>query len=270
MEHVGITFVDNQQELKRLLLAFDRIATPIEEVWQTYAPELLADLKFLAGRGIVSDLDVQYESELAEPDELSEDEFAAMVDCPNFPQLYNDLVFRNLVCRLNTSHTHARFVSCVPVRNNLPKPIVSTPGDVVTIILEGIPQPSEQASLEQILSFRDDRDSKDRLLALRSWMLKAVSKPTPEKDLIEELDYLKAEYRRHMDLAKMKVDLVAWEATVVTASNSIGNAIKFGWGDIAKGKFILKHRKVDLLEAESKAPGREISYLVKAEDEFCR
>jgi len=48
---------------------------------------------------------------------------------------------------------------------------------------------------------------------------------------------------------------------VVTAAELAEDFVKVKWGKLAKGLFDLTHERIELREAELKAPGRELAYL---------
>ena len=48
----------------------------------------------------------------------------------------------------------------------------------------------------------------------------------------------------------------------------IENLVKFNWSKIAKGALQVSKRKVELMEAEMKAPGRECAYVFDARKRF--
>ena len=71
-----------------------------------------------------------------------------------------------------------------------------------------------------------------------------------------------------MRLHEMKVNRSALELTVTTAAELGEDLVKLRWGNLSKRLFSLPHRKIDLLEAEMNAPGREIAYVVQARKVF--
>jgi hypothetical protein len=141
-------------------------------------------------------------------------------------------------------------------------------GDVVRVLLKNIPEPSSDASLEQILQFREDPENKDKMVAFRRWARTMVARQIPEREIVEELDWLTHEYTEYMRLHKMKVNKGMVEIFVTTGAEIAEGLIKMQWGKLAGLLFSLRHRKIDLLEAELKAPGREIAYVIQARKEF--
>jgi hypothetical protein len=73
-----------------------------------------------------------------------------------------------------------------------------------------------------------------------------------------------------MHLHQMKTKTGVLEIVVTTGAEIAEDLVKFRWGKLAKAPFTITHKKIDLLQAEMKAPGREIAYVVKAKKTFKR
>lgn len=84
----------------------------------------------------------------------------------------------------------------------------------------------------------------------------------------EEIEWLPSEYKAHMRLHRMKIATGALETIITAAGEAIENVAKPRFGALAKSVFFLKHRTIQLLEAERTAPGRELAYVVRARDTF--
>jgi hypothetical protein len=62
----------------------------------------------------------------------------------------------------------------------------------------------------------------------------------------------------------MKTTKGAFETVITLVAETAENLAKVRWGKLAKGLFAVSARRIDLLEAELKAPGREIAYVFRA------
>jgi hypothetical protein len=292
IDYVGVVPYSRLANLKQLLLSFDRIFVVTWVDQFTSFPQVeddeFADFEWLIQQGIVVDFQLRTEYRLFAPRETTDESHSPALEnktrthrvisySSSLPGYLVTLYFttewpRHLAQQLNEKsgpNGRSKFVPVVKIKSHLGQAAeTSVPGVVAQVVLNQMPAPSVDTSFEQILEFKRDPDTQLKVLALRDWMNEVGHKEQDPKELIERLDYLKSAYREHMRRAKLKVDLSVWEATTVAAADSLGNALKLDWGRIAKAGFVLKHREVDLLDAESKAPGREISYLVRAEDKF--
>lgn len=140
--------------------------------------------------------------------------------------------------------------------------------EVVTIVINNLPIPNESTPWEQITEFRSDSDSRSKFLSLRNWIGDISKHNLTPMEVEQKLEYLMDQYQRHMQLHRMKTNVGALETIIVSAAESLEDLVKFNWGKLAKSLFSFRQRKVTLLEAEHSAPGREIAYLLKANDEF--
>jgi hypothetical protein len=84
----------------------------------------------------------------------------------------------------------------------------------------------------------------------------------------EKLEYLLSQYRRQIDIYKMKAATGALETFVNTSADVLGNLISFQWGKAAKALFSIRRRKIELLEGELTARGSEVAYIIKARNAF--
>lgn len=138
----------------------------------------------------------------------------------------------------------------------------------VEIVVGNIPLPSETTPWEQIIDFRDDPDSRQRLLSLRQWTRDVTAGNMKPFEIEEKLEFLLEEYRAHMRLHKMKFGHGALQTVITTTAEIIENLVKVSVGKIAKSLFDVQEKRIALLEAERKAPGREVSYVIKASTVF--
>ena len=135
------------------------------------------------------------------------------------------------------------------------------------LILPRFPVPSEQTPWEQVIEFRKDRDVQARYLAFRRWIDKAVRSDLPINEIGDELDHLVNEYEQHMRISRMEFKWGSLRTLVSIPLDLVVGGLTLNSRKVAR-IFELKERRIALLNAELKAPGREISYLVQARDKF--
>jgi hypothetical protein len=140
--------------------------------------------------------------------------------------------------------------------------------DVVDIIVNALPMPDALTSWEHILDYRSDPDSKTKFLALRNWINDLARSDLNANEIEEKLEYLIQEYENHLQVHKMKNAPGPLETTVVATGELLENVLKLKIGSLAKSFFGIKQRRAELLEAELKARGREVSYILKARTDF--
>lgn len=150
---------------------------------------------------------------------------------------------------------------------------IVTPSDdmhgVAHIVLRQLPVPDEDAtSMESILEFRKDPDARNQLLALRLWMRAAARAVTSSAELQERITYFLSEYERYLRIHRLKTKPGFLETAITTTAEMIENLAKLKLGESAKLLFRIKHSRLALLEAEAKAPGREVAYVASARTHF--
>jgi hypothetical protein len=143
---------------------------------------------------------------------------------------------------------------------------------VLEAVLKSMPIPNDETPWEDIIEFRNDPDSMKRLRRLRVWTRKFAKATTATSlpEMKEEVEVLLDEYEEHMKLHRMKVNKGATETLLTIAGKVPEDLVKFKWGDLAKLPFILGERKISLLEAEAKAPNRELAFISMARSQFSR
>ena len=142
--------------------------------------------------------------------------------------------------------------------------------DAVHIVLNAMPEPDEMTSWDRIIEFRKDPDTEHKRLGLRHWMRKVAQGNYSTAEVSDELAWLLSDYEAYLRLHEMKVNIGALETVLTAAGEVAEDLVKLKLSKLAKLPFVLKHRKLALLEAEITAPGREVAYIVKARHEFRR
>lgn len=139
--------------------------------------------------------------------------------------------------------------------------------NVLQIIFKNLPMPDESVPLEEILEFKNN--FRKKFVDINIWLNDEMISCGYDLPKIElKLEKLINDYKEYMQLQKMKVNSGAFESFVTIAANAPKNFLLINWGEIAKVGFILKHRRIALMEAEMNAPGRQIAYLIKTQEQF--
>jgi hypothetical protein len=139
---------------------------------------------------------------------------------------------------------------------------------VLEVILEKLPIPDENVEWQQIVEYRADPDSSAKFTALRVWMQDISSKELSKQEIEERIDHLINEYERHMSFHKLKYQKSAGHILLNAPLEILENLITFKWSSIGKAIFSFKEKQFDLMEAELKAPGRELAYISKVTEKF--
>jgi hypothetical protein len=140
--------------------------------------------------------------------------------------------------------------------------------NVAHIILNKLPFPAQDVPISKVLDFKEDSDTRRLLLGMKRWLRKTLESNISLKELNEEIEYLIMEYTHYMKLYDMKITTGTLETLVVTSAEIIENVAKLNLGKAAKSLFSIRNRHLALVEAEMKAPGREVSYIVHTNQKF--
>jgi hypothetical protein len=136
------------------------------------------------------------------------------------------------------------------------------------IVLTALPLPTDETPWEQIIEYRNDPDSRAKFLDLRNWISEVAQGTLSPNEVEEKLEYLLSQYRRHLEIHRLKANAGTLETLVVTGADILGNLVSFQWGKAAKALFSIKVRQLALLEGELTARGSEVAYVMKARDTF--
>jgi hypothetical protein len=158
-------------------------------------------------------------------------------------------------------------VEAVPILPTSPTP-VGAKADIVQVVVNALPTPADDESWERILEFRADTAAREQFARLRDWMNDMARGGLTPGEVEDRLEAHLADYREHMRVHKMKVETGMLETVVIAAAEWIEDLSKFNWGKLAKGLFAFKHRQINLLESELKAPGRAVAFVDAARAAF--
>lgn len=139
---------------------------------------------------------------------------------------------------------------------------------VLNTLIDSFPSIDETVPWEHIIDFKSDPDSKTKLIALRNWINKITKNEIDVNELKDEVAYLINEYKVFLRFHKMKTNTGTLQLTLKVPFDILENLIKIKWSKLPDVLFIFKKRQIELLEAELNAPGRELAYIIKSQDEF--
>jgi hypothetical protein len=134
------------------------------------------------------------------------------------------------------------------------------------VALTALPLPDEGTSWSEILEFR--AHTRDKQWAFRRFLLSLATRQLSEAEIRDELEWSLHEYTKAMELHNIKASQSFVELFVISPLEIIENLVKLNWSKLAKGALSVRKRKVELLEAEMKAPGKECAYVFESRKRF--
>lgn len=132
---------------------------------------------------------------------------------------------------------------------------------VIEIVLKQFPMPREEEPIEKYVDFSNDPDTNVKLARLRFWMRTTASKKKSTNEIEQELQELLFEYDQHMKLHKLKSDHGIWRTILTTTADVLDNLVRFKSKPVVESIYKLGEKRIQLIETENIAPGREVSYL---------
>jgi hypothetical protein len=145
---------------------------------------------------------------------------------------------------------------------------VESATDVVSVVLPSLPVPAEDVPVEQIIEFRSSDDVQVALRRLRLWVRAIATSGKSAADLTLELQVLLDEYEQYMRLQRMKINRGILETLVTATLEVLEHLAHAKFASAADAIFAASRRRLQLLEAEMTAPGREVAYVSAARSRF--
>ena len=137
---------------------------------------------------------------------------------------------------------------------------------VLAVAVDALPSPDANCAWDDVIAFKAEMH--DKQWAFRRFMKTLATKRQTEAEIRDDLEWSLNEYTKAMALHKIKASQSFVDVFVITPLEILENLVKFNWSKIAKGALQVRKRKVELMEAEMKAPGRECAYVFDARKRF--
>jgi hypothetical protein len=140
--------------------------------------------------------------------------------------------------------------------------------DVADIVLDKLPMPSELTPWEAILDFKADTDAQGYLQGLKVWMVDLARQKLSVNEASEKLDWLLFQHKKHLEMHKLSYRWGTLGGTFVAAAEVLEDLAKIKWGKAAGAVVSIFDKRVELMKAELSNPAKEVSYIVKAQEQF--
>jgi hypothetical protein len=269
---IGVTashLLNDISLLKRAALVFDQFIVCFVEEFTN--EQVLADLHWLTNNGIVLDAVKPMKNYLGETFGLNK---VTIAQAASDVMKRHEFGFEEFMLRVSAyylgNHLHANTVILASESDSKLPLLGSGAESVIEVVMRHVPQPSVDTPWEAILDWRSDNQTQIKFRRLKKWMTDVTSIERRPKDLEDELGYLLDEYRAHMAIHRIKTNIGTVRSLIVGTAGLAENIIKLNWNRVASSLFSIRERHAALLEAEQKAPGRELAYIVEATDRFGR
>jgi hypothetical protein len=290
----GVTFVDHSfasRKAKQQAILFDGLLTiGLEEFCAgsqgPVSPNSIADIEFIKSRQLIVPApyvvikkgDEDYQMVISERRDVEK-----TIDKPHFISLDDipDTEVRafapDLAARVLAVAIRTHGLNVAPIyHDRLPQWVVDqsvsqgitdpSTQNALRVGLNALPLPNVDCPWETIMDFREELY--DKKWGFRRWLTALATKQQTEAEIRDELEWSLNEYTEAMKIHHIKASQSFVDIFVISPLEIIEDLVKFNWSKIAKGALSVKKRKVELKEAEMKAPGRECAYVFDARKRF--
>jgi hypothetical protein len=281
---MGVMYFDHRAlDLKRQSLFFDMF-----ELWYDgdkpaipgISQQQEAELDFLRSRKIIIENQNYWTDYLAGPVlHLADENFKRLVDAnARLGHLVYDAAEAEIMKRDGLTRALAgdtspyRVIDSVPIcERSLPFETAGASGssltpEVLNVALNALPIPDDTCAWEDIIAFKSEMHDKE--WSFRRFLSTLSSKKQTEAEIQDDIEWTVNEYRKAMEIHRLKSSNGFVEVFLISPLEIIEDLVKFRWSKLAKGLLSVNRRRVELLEAEMKAPGRECAYVFDARKRF--
>jgi hypothetical protein len=137
---------------------------------------------------------------------------------------------------------------------------------VLRVSIEALPLPGEDSAWQDVLDFKAEMH--DKQWAFRRFLHDIAGRSQTEIEIRDDIEWTINEYTRAMKIHDIKASQSFVDVFVISPLEIIENLVQLNWSKIAKGALSVQKLKVELLEAEMNAPGRECAYVFDARKRF--
>lgn len=129
------------------------------------------------------------------------------------------------------------------------------------VVLNELPQPSPDTPWEAILELRQDSELRGKFLRLKTWLNRISRENLSQHEIRDAIAESLYAYGCHLAIHKLAITKGSLELIVTSAGELSEDFLKLKLGNLTQKLFFVKKQKIQLLEAEMKAPGKEIAFL---------
>jgi hypothetical protein len=186
--------------------------------------------------------------------------------------VFHDIFARDAAAVL--TNEHADGVALIP--EGLPEHIppiyiedgreeLNKEGTVFSVALDAMPIPGSDCAWQDIIDFKAEMH--DKQWAFRRFLNTLATKQQTEAQIRDDLEYSIHEYSKAMDRMKLKRSVGSLETYVIPGVEAL-ESFNFKLSTVLKYTAAIKKRKLELLECEANAVGRECAYVFDARQRF--
>ena len=109
---------------------------------------------------------------------------------------------------------------------------------VQSLLIRKLPVPQNTTSLDRIVEFREDAESKASLMRLRRWISSTAKSGLSAVEVAQELEWMLQEYEEYMRLHEVKIVVGSLQTFVTLGAEIAEDLLKVKWGKVAQSLFV--------------------------------
>lgn len=138
---------------------------------------------------------------------------------------------------------------------------------VALISLSNVPIPTG-VPIQELLAFKKDSETESKLERFRWWMKKIAKQNIPNSELKDMIAESLFEFEDYMKRQKFKTDRTTIRNVLTIAAEVADSLFRAKFKQLVDICYQFEDRHIALLEAEDKAPGREVAFLSLIENRW--
>ncbi|GEM_PF-2625102 len=139
---------------------------------------------------------------------------------------------------------------------------------VIRLVLNDIPTPNDDFSIDEVIDFKNDNDNKRRYLGLVKWINNISRGDLDIEEISDEYNYLMAELESEFNNLKIKKGLNTLEIFLKIPLEVMESLVKINWSKIPGILIEAKRNNLTAYESEFNLPGKELAYIFKTKQKF--
>jgi hypothetical protein len=141
-------------------------------------------------------------------------------------------------------------------------------GDIVKVAIERLPTPDESCSWQDIIDFKAEK--RDQQWDLRRFLHTLATKTQTKAEIRDDIDWSLGEYTKAMKRRRMNIVNSAVTGSIIPAVDVLFNPMGHHLLSMIGGALAINKLRIELLDGEANAKGRECAYMFEAQKRFGR
>jgi hypothetical protein len=191
-----------------------------------------------------------------------------LIDETRERMLEDDSIDVRLVALWMAQFENSEVIPLLPYREYLQEIPGTRKTETIKIVIKELPVPEEDTPWERIIDYRNGPYFREDRNELRGWITNVSYSNLPKEEIAEQLERLLYKYRKHLEVHGMKTKVGILETLIKITFGVAGHLLDQDFSKIAIPLIDIIKTPIMLLDAESNAPGKEVSYIIKTQSAF--